>query len=166
MNKTYLEAGKVVATHGVRGEVKLLPWADSPEFLLPFTTLWGEGNKPYAVEESRVHGTCILLKFKGIDTVEDAALLRGKILSIRRDDPHLPQDVVFIADLVGLPVFSDGRKIGILKEVLTLPSSDVYVVRGEHEYMIPAVPAFVPVVDPTLGRIDVNLIEGMQTDAD
>ena len=166
MNKTYLEAGKVVSTHGVKGEVKLLPWADSPEFLLPFTTLWGEGNKPYEVEESRVHGSCVLFKFKGIDTVEAAAPLRGRILSIRRDDEHLPQDVVFIADLIGLPVFADGKQIGSLKEVLTMPSSDVYVVKGEHEYMIPAVPAFVPVVDPSLGRVDVNLIEGMQTDAD
>ncbi len=166
MNKTYLEAGKVVSTHGVRGEVKLLPWADSPEFLLPFTTLWGEGNRALEVEESRVHGTCVLFKFKGIDTVEEASALRGRILSIRRDDEHLPQDVVFIADLIGLPVFSNGEQIGVLKEVLTMPSSDVYVVKGEHEYMIPAVPAFVPEVDPSKGRIDVNLIEGMQSDAD
>lgn len=166
MRKLYLEAGKVVATHGIRGEVKLLPWADSPEFLLPFTTLWGEGNRPFEVEESRVHGTCVLLKLKGVDSVEDAAMLRGRILSIRRDDPHLPKDVVFIADLIGLPVFADGKQIGKLTEVLTLPSSDVYVVKGEHEYMIPAVPAFVPEVNPERGRIDVTLIEGMQTDAD
>lgn len=166
MNKTYLEAGKVVSTHGVRGEVKLLPWADSPEFLLPFRTLWGEGNKPYEVEESRVHGTCVLLKFKGIDTVEAASALRGRILSIRRDDEHLPENVVFIADLIGLPVFSEGKEIGKIKEVLTMPSSDVYVVKGAHEYMIPAVPAFVPEINPEKGRIDVNLIEGMQSDAD
>lgn len=165
MNKTYLEAGKIVSTHGVHGEVKLLPWADSPEFLLPFRTFWGRGNHPYEVEHSRVHGTCVLLKLKGIDTVEQAMLLRNEILSIRRDDKHLPTDVVFIADLIGLPVFADGKQIGTIKEVLTLPSSDVYVVRGEHEYMIPAVPAFVPTVDPSKGRIDVTLIEGMQTDA-
>ena len=166
MNKTYLEAGKIVSTHGVRGELKLLPWADTPEFLLRFDTLWLEGNRPVRVEHSRVQKSCVLLKLAGIDTVEQAAALRGKVLSIRRDDPALPQDTVFIADLVGLPVFADGAQIGVLREVLTLPSSDVWVVRGEHEYMIPAVREFVSEPDPSKGFLEVRLIEGMQTDAD
>ena len=166
MNKTYLEAGKIVSTHGVRGEVKLLPWADTPEFLLRFRTLWLEGGRPVEVEQSRVQKSCVLLKLKGVGTVEQAALLRGKVLSIRRDDPALPQDTVFLADLIGLPVYADGEQIGVLKDVLTLPSSDVWVVKGEHEYMIPAVREFVPEVDPSRGRLEVRLIEGMRTDED
>ena len=166
MSKEYLEAGKIVSTHGVRGEVKLLPWADTPEFLLRFRTLWLEGGKPVEVEHSRVQKTCVLLKLNGVDTVEQAALLRGRVLSIRRDDPALPQDTVFIADLLGLPVYADGVQIGVLKDVLTLPSSDVWVVKGEHEYMIPAVKEFVPEADPSKGFLEVRLIEGMRTDED
>ncbi len=166
MDKRYLEAGKIVSTHGVRGEVKVLPWADSPEFLLRFDTFYLEGNRAVSVEHSRVQKTCVLLKLRGVDTVEDAQTLRGKVLSIRRDDPKLPKDTVFIADLIGLPVRCEGRELGTLTEVLTMPASDVWVVRGEHEYMIPNVPAFVPEVDPSKGFLEVQLIEGMQTDAD
>ena len=94
MNDKYLEAGKIVSTHGIKGEVKVLPWADSPEFLTRFKTFYlvkpsprGEGGTAQAVtdeglidalsvEQSRVQKTCVLIKFKGIDTVEDAQKLR------------------------------------------------------------------------------------------
>lgn len=72
MKQQYLQTGKIVSTHGVRGEVKLLPWADSPEFLLQFDTLW-IGGRAYRVESSRVQKTCVLVKLAGIDTVEAAS---------------------------------------------------------------------------------------------
>lgn len=166
MNHKYLEAGKIVSTHGIHGEIKLLPWADSPEFLLPFRTFYLPGNRAVTVESSRVHGSCVLLKLEGIDTPEAAGALKNQILSISREDAALPKDKIFIADLIDLPVRAKGVEIGRIKEVLTMPSSDVYVIRGEHEYMIPAVKAFVPEIDPAKGYIEVNLIEGMRTDAD
>lgn len=175
MKEPYLEAGKIVATHGIRGEVKVLPWADSPEFLIRFKTFYlvqaGRAQAAcapvaLAVESARVQKTCVLLKFKGIDTVEDAAALREKVLSIARDDPQIPAGTVFQADLIGLPVYADGAEIGTIREILTMPSSDVWVVRGAREYLIPNVKAFVPEIDLSLGRVDVKLIEGMQTDAD
>lgn len=165
MDRKFLDTGKIVSTHGVHGEVKVLPWADSPEFLLQFDTFYMDG-KPVQVQSSRVHKTCVLVKLRGVDTVEQASLLRGKVLQISRQDPHLSPDVVFIADLIGLPVLADGQQIGRITEVLTMPSSDVYVVKGTHTYMIPAVKAFVPEIDPSRGCIEVNLIEGMRTDAD
>ena len=183
MNETYMETGKIVSTHGIKGEVKVLPWADSPDFLTRFKTFYlvgggvldapnvsisdtrGPSGTPaptaLAVESSRVQKTCVLIKFRGIDTVEEAQQLRGRVLFIARDDPHIPAGTVFQADLIGLPVYAEGREIGRIKEILTMPSSDVLVVKGEKEYMIPNVKAFVPTLDPTLGRIDVNLIEGM-----
>ena len=176
MNETYLEAGKIVSTHGIKGEVKVLPWADSPEFLTKFKTFYlvGEpsasGGRPMAaptalnVESARVQKTCVLLKFRGIDTVEDAAALRDRVLSIARDDPHIPAGTVFQADLIGMPVRANGREIGKIAEVLTMPASDVWVVKGERSYMIPNVKAFVPKIDLTLGYVNVNLIEGMETD--
>ena len=72
MKKEFLETGKIVSTHGLHGDVKILPWADSPEFLLEFDRVF-VGKKEYAVEDARVQKTCVLMKLKGIDTVEEAA---------------------------------------------------------------------------------------------
>ena len=173
MNETYLETGKIVSTHGIKGEVKVLPWADSPDFLTRFKTFYlaptggaKAAHRALETESCHVQKTCVLVKFKGIDTVEDAAALRERVLCIARDDPHIPAGTVFQADLIGLPVYANGAELGTIREILSMPSSDVWVVRGEHEYMIPNVRAFVPEIDLSLGRVDVNLIEGMQTDAD
>ena len=166
MNEKYLETGKIVSTHGIKGEVKVLPWADSPEFLLKFKTFYLSDASPLSVEFSRVQKTCVLLKIQGVDTVEAAAALRDRVISIARDDPCIPSGTVFHADLIGLPVFADGMEIGTIREILSMPSSDVWIVKGEHEYMIPHVRAFVPALDLSLGRVEVKLIEGMQTDAD
>lgn len=122
------------------------------------------GTAALAVESSRVQKTCVLIKFREIDTVEDAQKLRDKVLHIARDDPRIPAGTVFQADLIGLPVRADGVEIGKIKEILTMPSSDVWVVKGKHEYMIPNVRAFVPEIDLSLGYVNVNLIEGMETD--
>ena len=84
---------------------------------------------------------------------------------IDRDDIELEEGVVFIADLIGLPGFADGMEIGKITEVLTLPGNDVYVVKGEKSYMIPAVKAFILNTDIEGNRMDVKLLEGMEIDA-
>ncbi len=165
MQKQWLEAGRIVSTHGVRGEVKVEPWTDTPAFLLDFDEIQ-LGGKPIAVEQARVHKTQVLLKLAGIDTVEAASLLRGQIVSINRDDAQLEDGAVFIADLIGLPVFDEDRnELGRITEVLTLPANDVYVVKGAHEYLIPVVKEFVLNVDTGSG-VTIRLVEGMQSDAD
>lgn len=164
MNGQFLETGEIVSTHGIHGEVKVLPWADSPEFLLQFGTFY-IGGKPYAVETSRVHKTCVLAKLAGVDTPEQATLLRGKTVSIDRTGLELPEGTVFIADLIGCRVLDeDGGELGVLQDVLTMPASDVYVVQGERRYMIPAVKEFVREVNVAQGFVRVHLIEGMATD--
>ncbi len=164
MQKQWLEAGRIVGTHGVRGEVKVEPWADEPAFLLAFDQVLLQG-RPVAVEQARVHKSQVLLKLAGIDSVEAAAALRGQIVSINRAGAQLEEGAVFIADLIGLPVFDQsGAQLGQITEVLTLPANDVYVVRGEHEYLIPVVREFVLDIDTETG-VRVKLVEGMQTDA-
>ena len=163
MEKTFLEAGRLVATHGVRGELKLLPATDDAAFLRPFRTLYWQDGTAVRVTASRVQGSCLLLKLEGVETVETAAQLVNRVLCFRRDDPAIPAGTVFVDDLIGLPVFADGAQIGRLTEVIKLPASDVYVVKGEREYMIPAVPAFVDKVVLSEGRVNVRLIEGMET---
>ena len=164
MKKQYLPAGKIVSTHGLRGDVKILPWADSPDFLLDFDTVYLAG-KPYAVEDARVQKTCVLMKLAGIDSVEAAARLRDVVIEINRDDAELPEGSMFIQDLIGLPVLCGERTLGKVKEILQLPANDVYVVEGEQEYLSPAVPEFILERNLEEGYVRVRLLEGMQSDA-
>ena len=161
--KQFLETGEVVSTHGVRGEIKVYPWADGPEFLLNFDEL-RIGGVDYEVEQSRVQKNCVLLKLRGVDTVEQAMAMRGQVVEFDRSDIEL-EEGWFIADLIGLRVLSDGQEIGRVADVLQYPGNDVWVVKGEKEYMIPAVPAFLKEVRVDEGYAVVALIEGMETDA-
>lgn len=164
MDRKYLDAGQIVSSHGIHGEIKILPWADSPEFLLDFDTVYIDG-KPFAVENSRVQKTCVLMKLKGVDTVEAATLLRTKVVRIDRTNVEPEDGAVFIADLIGCHcVDEDGNEFGILKDVLTMPSSDVYEIRGEHEYLIPAVKEFVKEINVGERFVKIHLIEGFRTD--
>ena len=163
MAKQYLEAGEIVNTHGIRGEVKINPWADGPEFLVDFDTFYLNGTA-YEVESARVHKSVVLCKLRGVDTVEAAQKLRGTVVCIDRDEVELEEDAVFIADLIGLPVLADGVEIGKVEDVLTLPGNDVYVVKGQRSYMIPAVKEFLLDVNVDEGYVKVKLIEGMCTD--
>ena len=165
MKKEFLETGKIVSTHGLHGDIKILPWADSPEFLLEFDRVFIR-KQEYAVEDARVQKTCVLMKLEGIDTVEDAAKLRDQIVFIARDDIELEDGAIFIQDLLGLPVRTeDGVEIGKLKDVISTGANDVFFVKSAHEYMIPAVPEFVLERNVDEGFIRVRLIEGMQTNA-
>ena len=131
-----LDAGELVSTHGVQGELKLLPWTDSPEFLLDFDRLSIDGRW-YAVERSRVQKTCVLLKLRGVDSVEDAARLVKKIAKIDRDDAPLPEGSHYIADLIGLSVVSDdGTFHGTLTDVMQTGANDVYEVTTEKKKKI------------------------------
>lgn len=165
MRENLLPTGQIVNTHGLRGHVKVMPWADDPGDLLDYDRFFIDGTE-YEVEHASQQKNMILLKLKGVDSLEDAVNLRNRELSICRDDVELEDGVMFIADLMGLPVMADGVEIGKIVDVLTPPGNDVYVVKGEHEYLIPAVKEFVEELDPKAGHVKVRLIEGMQTDAD
>ena len=165
MKQLYLEAGQIVSTHGIRGEVKVLPWADGPEFLTLFDRVYLKGRE-YAVESARVQKTCVLLKLQGVDTVEAAQALRDTVVQVNREDVELEEGTYFIADLIGLRVLDGEREVGAIRAILTMPGNDVYVVQGEHTYMIPAVKEFLLETNPDQGYVRVKLIEGMQTDAD
>ncbi len=163
MKLPYIEAGEIVTTHGVRGEVKVLPWLDGPEDLCGFRRCRIQG-KPFEVESCRVQKTCCLVKLRGIDSMEAAQALRGKIVEVFRED--VAGDVIFAAELVGVEVYDGDNRIGEIAEVLDYPGNKVYVVRGDHEYLIPAVSAFVCSTDLEQNRMQVRLIEGMRSDED
>ena len=161
MKLPFIEAGEIVTTHGVRGEMKILTWLDSPEDLCDFDRCRIDG-KEYQIQACRIQKTCNLLKVAGIDTMEAAQAMRGKIVELYRED--IAEDVVFAAELIGMEVYQEDSLLGTIADVLDYPGNQVYVVRGTHEYMIPAVKAFVHSTDLEKNRMQVTTIEGMRSD--
>ena len=163
MKLPYIEAGEIVTTHGVRGEVKVLSWLDSPEMLCEFDRCRIEG-KEYVMDTVRVQKTCNLVKLRGVDTMEDAQKLRGKTMELYRED--ISDELIFAAELVDVEVYADGASIGKIKEVLDYPGNSVYVVQGEREYLIPAVKEFILSTDLEKNQMQVKLLKGMASDED
>ena len=157
--------GKVTNVHGLMGEVKVQPWADSPEFLCQFKTLYvDEAHFPMTVQRARVHKNMVIIKFEGPTDVPSALSLRNAILYIDRSDVDLPEGSFFLADIYGLEVrdAASGEVLGEIADVLTLPANNVYVVRGgARELMIPAVPQFIAETNVEGGYLRVNLMEGL-----
>ena len=158
-----IEIGKIVNTHGVRGEVKLDLWEIEPELLRRVKTLY-IGGRAYRPASFRVHKGCVLLTFPEVPDLDAALTLKGQTVSVRRGDVALPDGRYFNAELVGLTALDGetGRELGTLREVLPYPAHDVYVIRGgEKEILVPAVPAFVEDVDIEGGTIKIHVWEGL-----
>jgi 16S rRNA processing protein RimM len=156
-----MEIGKIAGTHGIRGELRVEPWCDSPAFLAEFSSVYLNGAER-KVKSARPHKSLVLMMLEGIDTVEAAQALRGTVIHIDRTGVALPEGRYFIQDLIGLSVLDGTEHIGTLYDVLTAPAHDVYMVRGgDGDRMIPAVPEFVKGIDIDAGIIRVELIEGM-----
>ena len=162
MKQEYLEAGKIVNTFGVRGEVKLQPWCDSAEFLRSFDTLYIDGE-PRRVVSSRVHKDMLIVRFEGIEDLNAAMALKNTVVEFARADARLPEGRFFIADILGADVIDEGgHTVGRLTDVLDLPAGQVYVVEGKDgEHTIPNRSEFILDVNARDGVIRVHLIEGM-----
>ena len=162
MENKLLEAGNIVNTHGVRGEIKIKPWADSPDFLTAFECLYIDGS-PIKVLSAKVHKGCVIAALEGVSDFDGAIRLKNKIVYINRDDVSLEDGRHFVADLLGLRALdaATGDEIGTIVDVLSLPAHNVYVIRGEREILIPAVPDFVIEIDTSDRYIKFRLIDGM-----
>ena len=161
MKLQFIVAGEIVTTHGIKGEVKVLCWLDDPEMLCDFERCCIDGRE-VIMEQVRVQKTCNLVKFQGVDTMEAAQAMRGKVVKLYRED--IDDEVIFAAELIGMEVFAEGESIGKIVEVLDYPGNSVYVVKGKYEYMIPAVNQFILSTDMEKNEMQVRLIEGMRSD--
>ena len=165
MKQDFLEVGQITSTHGIMGEMRVQPWADSPEFLCRFDTLYvGPTHWPIKVERARVHKNMVIVKLEGITDVPGAVAMRNQVLHVARKDVTLPEGHFFLADLQDLEVrdADTGAVLGRIAEVLTPPANNVYVVKGgPRELLIPAVPDFVLETNVDEGYITVRLMEGM-----
>lgn len=161
MKKEFLEAGKIVNTHGVKGEVKIQPWADSADFLRRFNTIYIDGAAVRMIS-SRVHKGFLIALLEGVQDVESAMKLKNKVIFINRSDAGLEEGEFFIQDILGAEVVGeDGEVLGKLADVLDLPAGRIYVVKGEREILIPARPEFVLNTDVEAGKITVRMMEGL-----
>ena len=157
----YIEAGKIVNTHGVVGEVKIEVWLDSPEFMKKFRRLYING-KCVNVVSTRIQKNFLLTRLEGVDDVNAAMELKGKTVHVARADAKLPKGAYFLGDILGASVIDEqGNEVGKLTEIMETPASNVYVVSGASEHLIPAVPEFILSVDAENGIVKVHLIEGM-----
>ena len=171
MLKQYLEAGKIVGTHGVKGELRVEPWCDSAGFLAQFHTLyWDRGAVPVRVLSSRPHKSLLLVRIEGVNTVEQGDALRGRILYLDRRDARLPEGRWFIQDMLGLSVrdADTGKCYGTLTDVLQTGANDVYQVTapGGREYLIPSIPQVVVRRDPEHGIMLIRPMKGIFDDED
>ncbi len=171
MKKQYLECGKMVTTHGVLGEIKVQPWCDAPEELAQIATLYLDGGKsPLEVERGRVHKNMALLKLKGIDSIEQAQLLRGKVLWAHRDDIPLAEGQHFIQDMIGLTVVDadDGHTYGTLSDITETGANDVYHITfpDDSVRLIPAIPQVVISTDTDAGMMRIRPLKGLFDDED
>lgn len=159
--KKYLEIGKIINTQGIKGEVKIDPWTDDAEFLMQFKTFFID-EKPYKLLSGRVHKNFFIAELEGVNDVNGAMVLKNKVIMGDRDDIELENGCFFIQDIIGASVLDeDGTELGKLTDVLDLPAGNVYVVKGEREILIPAVPQFIIKTDVEAGVVTVRLIDGM-----
>lgn len=154
MSKEFLEVGKIVNTHALAGEVKVQPWCDSAEVLLDFDTLYWDDGTPVRIKKSSVHKGCAIMRLEGVDTIDAAQALRNKMLYLRRDDIQLPEDTVFIQDILGFSIFDDRTLtlIGILRDVLnTTSAQDLYEIERANGKLV-----YIPAVKPFLKSIQMD----------
>jgi len=162
MRNDYIETGKIVNTHGTGGEVKLQPWADSPDFLTSFEHFYIDGA-PVKVLSARVHKGCVIATLEGVEDIDAAIKMKNKIIKVKKDDVRLEEGRFFVADLIGLRAINAETKenLGTLTDVLPLPANNVYVIKGDREILVPAVPEYIIETNIDEGYVKIKLIEGL-----
>ena len=167
MRVSMIPVGQIVNAHGIRGEVKLNPQGFDPAFIAEFDTLYIAGEKT-KVLHARVHKSTVLLTLPGIADMDAALALKGKTVSIAREDVELDEGEYFDAELEDMTVYDakSGEELGRIHRVLHYPAHKVYEVRGgKHEYLIPAVPeVFVDRVDLDENAMYIHMMKGLATD--
>lgn len=168
MIKPFLEAGKIVSVHGLKGEVRVQPWSDSGEFLKGFKTFYFDkkGEKSVKVVSLRLHGNVVIVKLEGTDTVEDANGLRGKMLYLKREDAKLKEGQFFISELIGCTVFdADDESVvyGKISDVSQTGANDVWHIKNAagKEYLIPAIPSVITETDVENETVKIRPLKGI-----
>lgn len=169
--QNYFEVGQIVNTFGVKGMVKVKPFTDDIsrfEELKEVYICQKENKQKVTIEKVSYHKNMVLLKIKGIEDMTAAEKVKGLYLEIdRKQAKKLPKDTYFIADLLGLEVYSDeGEMLGIVDDIFPTGSNDVYVVKNElgKQILLPSIPEVLKDIDLEKGKITVHLLKGLRED--
>ena len=170
MKKEFLEVGKFVGTHGVRGMVRIQPWSDDGAFLAQFKNFYLEIGKT-KIEMSKVapHGNVVIAQIKGVNTIEDAEKLRGHVLYLKRDDALLPEGRYFVSEIIGANVFDADTNalLGTLTDVSPTGANDVWHIEKDgKEYLVPAIPDVIVSVDINTDTVTIRPLKGIFDDED
>lgn len=168
MKKEKLEVGQIVNTFGIKGFVKIYPYVDDISRFDDLKYVYVKNKKfenELQIEEVKYQKNMVLIKFKGIESVEQAEKLKNSIVEIdRKDAIPLEEGQYFIADLLGLDVFLDtGEKLGVLEDIYNTGSSDIYVVKNElgKQFLLPYIDEVIKEINLEKERITVHIIEGL-----
>jgi len=158
-NEKLIDSGKIVNTHGIRGEVKIEPWADSPQFLADFKTYYID-SKPLKVIRARVHKNMVIAQLEGINSIDEAELYRNKVIYIAREEAKLPEGAYFVSNLVGKTAFDNesGEELGKVTDIISLPRGSVMEITGKRQILVPVRDEFVISQDDE--SVKIHLIEG------
>ena len=161
--KKLIEIGKIVNTHGLKGEVKIIPWLDYPEIFDMFSKVYTSIDKAYKVKNVRYQKSNIIAKLEGIDDIESAEKIKNSVLYAEKSlFDNLPEGTYLIADIIGLSVYEGETFYGKVKDVFSTGSNDVYVVENEEkQILLPIIPDVLQKVDIEGGRIDVKIPLGL-----
>ena len=166
--KPYLEAGQIVGTHGVRGELRVQPWCDSPEQFATFKKLyWDAAGKQPVKVKGRPHKNIALVVMEGVTTVEQAQVLRNKMLYVDRRDLKLPKDRYLVQDLIGIKIVDvdTGEEYGTLTDVSQTGANAVYHMKTANgEVLIPAIPDVVVKIDLKKDLLYLRPMKGLLDD--
>lgn len=163
-----LQAGVITTTHGIRGEVKVFPTTDDVHRFEDLDSVLLDTGKEYMeleIENVKYFKQYAILKFKGIDNINDIEKYKGRSLYVTRDQAiPLEEDEYYIADLIGLDIYlENGEKFGVLKDVMETGANDVYIVETEEgkEVLIPAIHECVLDIDVEENRMEIHLMDGL-----
>ncbi len=172
MKKDYLELGQIVGTHGIKGEIRVNPWCDSPDFAKGFKTVYFDkkGNQSVKVTACRPHGNVILMKLENVNSINDAEKLKNRMLYIKRDDANLPDGTWFIEELIGCDVYDadNGKLYGRISDVSPTGANDVWHIADDknYEYLIPSIKEVVIEVDVSENFVKIRPMKGIFDNAD
>ena len=161
MNNDFLEIGKIVNTHALKGAVKMVVWADSTDVIGGLKRFYDSEGICYEIKAVSYQKDNAIVKFKGIDSIEQAEKLKNKILYVSRDEFDLPEGVYFIADLIGLSVYEGDTLYGKIDDVFPAGGCDVYSIKGEKEILFPALKENILLVDLENKIMKVKIPEGL-----
>ncbi len=169
MKKEFLEAGKIVGTHGVAGMVRIQSWCDSNEFFCKFKKLFlnENGAGEIIVSSSKPHGNVVIAKLKGYDSIDAAETLRNKVVYVNRNQMNLEEGAYLIQDLIGCSVFDIdiGAFLGKIADVSKTGANDVWHIENDgREYLIPKIADIVKLVDINNEKVLIKPIKGIFDD--